>query len=696
MKYKLIILFIFFAAGVSAQNWYEYPPKTAQDTVLKPVVPQKYEPKTAQKPDNKKNKSSKITYIYIENANIWEYDQVMRPGAQLLQDSVIFRHDGVFLYCDSAYFYEADNSFNAYGNVVINQGDTLFCYGDVLYYDGNTKLARLRHNVMMDNLTATLITDSLNYDRAKNIGYYFNGGVIQDTLNTLSSETGYYYPATNIALFRHNVTLENPDFTMTSDTLKYNTTTKVASIVGPTNIIYDKETHIYSEYGWYNTENEQSKLLLNSWVMHNSGKKLVGDTIFYDKKNGKGEGFSNVEIVDTVKKVTLAGNYGYYIEQNEIGLVTDSAMMTEYSSEDTLFLHADTLYTHAENYQVFLYDTVLFVKIDTALVESKTLKVESDTLAKSEVQKIDSVMPVDKDTLLSEIDTIFELKFDTVHIFRYDTIAYDSTFNIFEGYPNVRFFRTNVQGVCDSSYYDTRDSVLHLLKKPIIWSDNRQLTGDTIRIFPKNGEVERAVVTQNAFVCEFVEEKHYNQLSGKEITGYIVENLLKRVDVKGNAETLYYAQEEADKSIIGLTKMVSSIMNMHFTKEREIERIVWLPKPSGSMFPLKDVKDDMLYLGNYSWQISKKPISKFDIFRDTNAKLIADSIDNQDNIIVPKKKTTRREDVKPIEDSKTASKDKKRTSSTDSNRPSGFATPNLGSDSGNFGNRSGSSTLRKQ
>ena len=103
----------------------------------------------------------------------------------------------------------AKNSFDAYGNVLIQQGDTLFVYADELYYDGNIKLAHLRYNVLMDNLTATLETDSLNYDRAKNVGYYFDGGVIRDSLNTLVSEMGHYYPANNTAVFRHKVKLEN-------------------------------------------------------------------------------------------------------------------------------------------------------------------------------------------------------------------------------------------------------------------------------------------------------------------------------------------------------------------------------------------------------------------------------------------------------------------------------------------------------
>jgi lipopolysaccharide export system protein LptA len=584
-----------------------------------------------------KKNAKQQTMVRLENADTLAYNEALRPGAQLLNGDVIFSHDEVLLYCDSAYFYEQINSFVAFSNVVINQGDTLFVYGDVLYYDGNTKLARLRNNVLMDNLTATLTTDSLNFDRVKNVGYYFNGGSIQDTLNTLTSETGYYYPNTKTAVFRHNVVLTNPDFTMSSDTLHYNVNTKVASILGPTNIIYEEETHIYSEYGWYNTDNEQSKLLKNSYIQHNSGKKLIADTIFYDKQNGKGEGFTKVELIDTVKKVSLLGNYGYYIENHEIGLVTDSAVMLEYSSKDTLFLHADTLYTQAETLQIFPLDS------------------------------------------LNQVDTLAAPK--------------DSIYKIFRGCPNVRFYRTDLQGVCDSSLYSTLDSVLILTKKPIIWSDARQLSGDTIRIFPKHGNIDRVIITNSAFVCEFVEDKRFNQLSGKEIIGYIIEEKLRKVDVKGNAESIFYPQDEDDKSIILQAKTVSSIMNIYFKDDKTIERINVSPKPVGNMQPINLLADNMLFLNNYSWQISKKPISKYDIFRNSNAALLSESgIDTQTD--EPKKKTTRRDDVKPIEN-ETSKKNKNQTRSTDQNRPSGFDMPSFGG-SGGASLPGGNSTLRQK
>ena len=695
-----------------------FPQKTYE--MPKPPEQKKVEPKPVEQP---KTNSKTPTLVRLEWADDLIYNEELTGNAQVLVGNVAFSHDGVFLYCDSAFFYQTNNSFNAFGNVLINQGDTLFIYGDVLYYDGNTKLARLRHNVLMDNLSATLSTDSLNYDRVRNVGYYFNGGVLQDTLNTLYSETGHYYPSTKDAVFRRNVELINPDFTMTSDTLRYNVDTKTASIVGPTDIIYDKETHIYSEFGWYNTDNEQSKLLKNSYVFHDSGKKLIADTIFYDKKNGKGEGFTNVVIDDTVKKISLHGHYGYYIENNEIGLVTDSAMMVEYSSEDTLFLHADTLYTRAETFQiptvvidtifeiispendtiVFINDSINFAQNDSISSQNDTIIGQNDTILVSRNSDELEIDVSQSQNLLQEQEIAEQANDDVISFsLKTDTTWRDSTYTIVQGYYNVRFWRENIQGICDSSYYDTRDSVLHLLKKPIIWSDNRQLTGDTIRIFPKNGAIDKVVVTNNAFVTEFVEDKFFNQISGREIVGFIVENRLQRVDVKGNAESIYYPQDEEDGSIIGQVTTISSIMNIYFKDDKTIDRINISPRPTGTMTPLKDVTDNMLFLHNYSWQISKRPISKHDIFRRTNA-VVQDSlsVENQDIEIQPKKKTTRRDDVKPIEEEKTnqgknQNQNQSPTRSTDTNRPSGFATPSFGG-SGSLGGRGGGGgTLRHQ
>lgn len=288
--------------------------------------------------------------IVMENADLLSFDQLMRPDVQVASGNVRFRHDNATMTCDSAHFFMASNSFDAFSRIVINQGDTLFAYGDRLYYDGNTKLARLRGNVRMENRKTVLTTDSLNYDRNTQLAYYFTGGKIVDPENTLTSVWGQYSTSNDDALFSDQVNLVNENFTMSSDTLKYNTRTHIADMVGKTDIMYKNETEIFTDKGWYNTDSERSMLLNRSQVINKEGRSLVGDTIFYDKKQRFGESFGNVVLKDTVQKSTLYGNYVYYHEDNELGIATDSALLVDWSdAEKTMYIHADTLQTYKQD-----------------------------------------------------------------------------------------------------------------------------------------------------------------------------------------------------------------------------------------------------------------------------------------------------------------------------------------------------------
>ena len=278
--------------------------------------------------------------VYLIHSDILRKDS-RRPDAQVVVGNVVFRHDSVYMYCDSAYYYDKISSFEAFSNVKMNQGDTLFLYGDRLYYDGNTQIAEVRMNVRMENKNTTLLTDSLNYDRVYNLGYFFDGGTLMDEQNVLTSEWGEYNPSTKQSVFNYNVQLVNPQFTLTSDTLEYNTLTKIADIVGPSDIDSDNN-HIYSELGTYNTLTGKA-YLYNRSILTNDGKQLTGDTLYYDRDAGTGEAFRNMVMTDTVNKNMMTGEYGYYNEKTKFAFATDKAVGIDYSQGDSLFLHGDTL-----------------------------------------------------------------------------------------------------------------------------------------------------------------------------------------------------------------------------------------------------------------------------------------------------------------------------------------------------------------
>ena len=281
---------------------------------------------------------TRVDLLFAERAKA---DQEARPDVQTLVGDVRLKHDSMYMFCDSALVFQKINSVEAFGHVRMEQGDTLFIFGDYLYYDGTTQIAMLRENVRMINRETVLTTDSLNYDRVFSLGYYFEGGTLTDEQNVLTSFWGEYNTATKLAVFNHDVTLTNPQFVLTSDTLTYSTLTKVATILGPSDIVSDAN-HIYSERGTYNTSTDQAELLDRS-VITNGGRVLTGDSLFYDRIHGYGEAFDNVRLTDAVNRNMLTGHYCFYNELDGGALATRRAVAIDYSQGDSLFLHGDTL-----------------------------------------------------------------------------------------------------------------------------------------------------------------------------------------------------------------------------------------------------------------------------------------------------------------------------------------------------------------
>lgn len=476
----------------------------------------------------------KITKVYLEHANTLSFDKDVNADAQFLQGDVCFRHDSSYMYCDSAYFFETTNSLEAFSNVRMEQGDTLFVYGNYLFYDGNSQIAYLRENVRMENGEVTLFTDSLNYERIPDIGYYFDGGLIVDSLNQLSSYYGQYSPGTKLAVFNDSVRLENPQFTLYSDTLHYDTESKIATILGPSVIVSDSGT-IHSSRGWYNTETNTS-LLLDRSEVYSGDKVLIGDSISYNKEDGFGEVFGNMCLQDTTNKVMLEGQYGFYNERTDYAFATDSARFLEYSQGDTLYLHADTL----------------------------------------------------------EMSTL------------------DSTAREIKAFYGVRFYRTDMQGVCDSMQFNTQDSILYMYNNPVLWNEQYQIYGDTIEIFMNDSAIDYAHVKQFAFAVQHIDSTYYNQLKGNDLKAYFEGQAVRQIDVEGNAESIFYPLEN-DGAKIGLNETKSGFLTI-WVKENKLDKLKIWPNPVGSLTPIPDLKPEQKTLKDFYWYDYLRPKNKDDIY----------------------------------------------------------------------------------
>ena len=355
--------------------------------------------------------AKKREYVYLLHANETRYNQSINADAQILTGEVAFRHDSLYMYCDSALFYEATNSLQAFGQVHMVQGDTLFLDGEELYYDGDAMLAQIRYNVCMKDPRMVLTTDSLNYDRTINLGYYFEGGTLKDSVNTLTSDWGEYDTTTKDAVFNYNVTLTNDNFVLTSDTLGYNTVTRIATITGPSDIVND-DNHIHTTLGYYFT-NEDQALLSERSALYNADDRLVGDSLFYDHKNGYGEAFHNVVMDDFKDKCRLTGDYVYYNEICDSAYATQRAIAIDYSQGDSLFIHADTLVltTHdrfppAEELAEELDSMASSPGVPSSLTDTLTQMVDSIT------QSADSI-PIPNDSLAVMSDSLLLVSTDS-------------------------------------------------------------------------------------------------------------------------------------------------------------------------------------------------------------------------------------------------------------------------------------------
>lgn len=488
----------------------------------------------------KKRREAKNERVYLVHADRLHYDQFgLNAEAQVLNGNVEFRHKGAKLLCDSAYFYQESNSFKAFGHVKMYQGDTLSLFSDYAYYDGNDQMAEARYNVVLRHRATKLYTDSLNFDRLYNVGYFFEGGKMVDKDNTLVSDWGEYDTETRKAVFYYAVNLKNPKFVLATDTLHYDTKTSLAHIVGPSKITSDKSV-IHTSQGFYDTNRDIARLYGRS-TLENNGRTITGDSLFHDEKKGISQGFNNVVYRDTLNKNQLNCNYFWYNDSTGFAFATDRAVMMDYSQKDTLYMHSDTM---------------------------------------------------------------------KVYTFNINT---DSVWRRVHCYNKVRAYRTDVQAVCDSLVYSTKDSCMTMYKDPITWNANRQLLGEVIKVYMKDSTIDRAHIINQALSVELMPDgEHYNQISSREMFGFFTNGEIRETDAIGNVLADYYLQDDKDSSLIGMVYIETDTMRA-FMQNRQLDRI-WTCKNNGVMYPVTQIPPEKAKLPTFAWFDYVRPVDKDDIF----------------------------------------------------------------------------------
>ncbi|MEJ7646571.1 MAG: OstA-like protein [Chryseolinea sp.] len=444
---------------------------------------------------------------------------------------VVFEQNKTTIYCDSAYFYKLQNRIEAFGNIRILEGDSITITGNKLEYDGDLKRAKLRNNVVFTKLaTSTLYTNNLDFDRPKNLAYYFSGGKLVDSINVLTSNKGYYDLNSNLASFKKNVDVKNPSYTMTSDSLQYNSRTKVIYFRTKTVVIDRDSSKFFYDGGEYDTRTRQSNLASGmgespDYTLVGKGYQLDGIRKIYKLRG---------DVIMTSKKENLLiyGQSADYYKAKGISKIYNQAYIAKITDDnDTLFITADTLVS------------------------------------------VESIDPTKKRLL---------------------------------AYHNVKIFRNDLQGVADSLEYRESDSTLYFYKKPILWTEDNQMTADSIQMLLKNKTIDRIFLNVNSFVISKDSILNFNQIKGRRMVAEFQQQQISRVLVEGNGECIFHVLNEKDATLMGMNKIICSAITIRF-KAGKVNNLSFYVQPEANFIPPHELKKEDKTLKGFLWAEDRKP-----------------------------------------------------------------------------------------
>ena len=497
-----------------------------------------------------------INIVYGAN---FTKDETKYPGASIFSKDnrqVQFEHQGADLWCDLAIFYQKENRLIALGNIRMQQGDSVNMTSKRIDYDGNSKLAKARENVVLRNTDMTLTTDTLYFDRAVQQAYYTTSGRVVDSANTLTSEIGRYFMEIKKYQFLDSVFIRNPEYTLESERLDYYTNSKNAYMYGPSTIT-GEAYKIYCERGFYDTKVESGYGIKNTKINYNN-RIIEGDSVYFDKATEFASATNNIKVTDTINNGVIEAHYAEVFKAKDSVFATYRAVSKSLVEQDTLYMHGDTL-------------------MITGKPEARIIR----------------------------------------------------------AFRNSKFYKTDLSGKCDSIHFEQRTGITQLIKNPVMWNVENQMTGDSIH-FKFDLETEKLdsmKVINNAFIISLdsISKTGYNQAKGKDMFGKFIENELKIVDLVKNTEVIYYMYND-DEELVGINKTICSAIRMTMANN-DIEEITFITNPDGDIFPEKDLPLDSRKLKGFIWRGDERILTKDDIFDEDDIYYVLPIINGINNPI---------------------------------------------------------------
>jgi lipopolysaccharide export system protein LptA len=458
---------------------------------------------------------------------------------------------------------------------------------------GQPDIQKLIGNVAFSDSTAIMYCDSAYYYSSNKIDAFSHIRIVQTSgaLN-ITSEVLNYDGSKKLAELHKNVVLNDEDINLRTNAIYYDMRAAVASYNDSAHIV-NKGTVITSKHGQY-YKMDKSIHFQKNVIIIDPQYKIFSDTVNYGTVSKITEFFGPTHII--TDKDSIYCERGWYNTLNENShLYKNPFIITEGRKikADTLTYLKSTGFGRAVN-NVEIIDTA-----QNAIIKGNFAIYNPE---QKQAIVTDSALLIQ----ISEGDSLF-IHADTIRSQKDSTEKY----NILKAYYKVRMFRKDLQGKCDSLCYSSVDSTLQFHGSPVLWSDSSQLTAEYILMYMVNKKINRLELKNSAFLISRDDSTKYSQIKGKTMTGYFADGKLTKLVVKGNGQTIHFPKDNNEYT--GMNKTSSSDVIIYL-KEGKIEDIVLLVKPEGTLFPLKDVLKEDMFLKDFKWQEDKKPLSKEDIF----------------------------------------------------------------------------------
>ena len=573
---------------------------------------------------SKKQTKKKAEWVFLDHADDLSYDEAKRPGVQIAKGKVRFRFEDYTLACDSAFFNQFANTFQALGHVKMHRSTgniNLTC--ERASYNSMTRIFQARKKVILTQPGNSLHCDSLDYNSNTHQANYVGHGRLVGNGSTITSQNGEYNTQTHDSHFTGNkVILRSPEYNLNTPDLTYNTHTKQGHVQGKSVIRTANREVIH-------TDNADFNGLSHSFTTHGHStvtspeRDIEGDNMDYDRSTGRGEGHGHVRVNDKqggriitgdnvkFRTASVVKNHKTHNEVVEFEgegnskIIDHPAQRTikgDYLSYNSVtgegFGEGNVDYIDHKQKNAFLGDYVHYTPLD-AIAYGKAIGKEFSQ----------------GDTLFVHADTI--LMKGIVENKKIGERTVQDTIRTFYGVNNVRAFRTDAQAVCGLLIACTRDSSMTMYKDPIVWSGQRQMFGDSIRCFMNDSTIREAHVMGNAMSIELMPDgEHYNQVSAKLMNGFFTDGKIRWGEAMGNVFVIYYPVDDKDSSLIGLNYTETDTMRFYMTPtvERKLQKI-WMPKSKGTLYPRNQIPADKKTLKGFAWYDYIRPVDKYDLFR---------------------------------------------------------------------------------